>query len=378
MAALSKENPLKDAFNPLVVRQLATSIEKQYREFNSEAFIKETCSPFPELGFLERSKHLRDMLYKFLSKDFPTAINILIKSLGKEIDDGGVASMDNFYIMSECDYVSTYGKNHFDESMNALYEMTKRFSAEGDLRTFLEVDYERCMKLLDQWCSDKSEHVRRLVSEGTRCRLPLSGRIKRFQEDPTDVITLLDRLKDDESLYVRRSVANNINDIVKDNPDIAITTLERWQKEGGENVDWMIRHASRSLIKEGNKSVLKLHGYNPEATLEVSEISINRAEYAVGDVVKLTFSVKLVEKVETKLMIDYIVDYQKANGKRSEKVFKMRDIVLASGEIKKIEKKHTLRNTAGRKHYTGEHAIALQINGVRYPKVYFSIKDNNE
>lgn len=374
MAALTKENPLKDYFNIKVITILAHSIKKNFKDFKSDTFIEQCCNGLTHLGFLARSVHIKEMLYKFLPKKFEVAVDVLIRSLAPEIEGDAIGSFDNFVILSECDYVATYGVAHFDLSMHALYEMTKRMTAEGYLRVFIELDYKRSMETLHKWCDDKSPHVRRLVSEGTRSRLPLSTRIKRFQKDPTDVITLLNKLRDDESLYVRRSVANNINDIVKDNPHIAINTLELWKKDDKKEVDWVIRHASRSLLKEGNLRVLHLHGYDSEIHINVSAIIINKSNFSIGDTIEFSFIITSQETSSKKLMIDYIVNYTKTKGKRADKVFKMRDTIIKPSDTITITKIHKLKNTSGRKHYAGKHSISLQINGVKYSSIDFRLE----
>ena len=373
MAGLSKENPLKDVFNERVIRKLAQDIKENFSGFNTADFVTETVSRFPELGFLERSHHVKEMLHTFLPADFPAAADILIKSLGPELPDPGATAWDAFVVMAECALISEYGKEHYDVSMKALYEMTKRFSAEGDLRTFIEVDFDKTMTVLHSWCDDPNPHVRRLVSEGTRPRLPLSGRIPRFQKDPKPVIKLLDRLKDDQELYVRRSVANNINDIAKDNPDIAIATLRKWRKSKNDDVQWIVRHASRSLIKQGNIEALVLLGYSSDVKIDVTPVILNKKSYEVGEKIELCFSIKSQEKDSAKLMIDYVISYTKAKGSSADKVFKMRDIVVAPETSMDINKSHWLRNTSGRTHYPGPHTICLQINGIRYPGTEFII-----
>jgi 3-methyladenine DNA glycosylase AlkC len=181
------------------------------------------------LGLKERSDLIREKLAKYLPNDFDKAVDILIKDLWPELSDVGDIQTDwnGFIILPQTSFVAKYGKDHFEKSMKDLYEMTKRLSSENDLRSCIEVDFVRSMQILHQWCEDGNHHIRRLVSEGTRTHLPLAGRIKTFQENPLPVIELLEKLKDDESLYVRRSVANNINDISKDNPEIAVATLRK-------------------------------------------------------------------------------------------------------------------------------------------------------
>lgn len=373
MAGLSKENPFKNVFNQRVIESLADRIKANYSAFEQEHFIEEACAPLEDLGFLERSHHIRDMLYKYLPSDYSEAIHILIKSLGPDLENAGETDWDSFIVMPQCAYVTKYGTQHYDLSMNALYEMTKRFTAEGDLRTFLEIDYDKTMTILKKWCSDESVHVRRLVSEGTRPRLPLSGRIKRFQDNPEPVIELLDLLKDDPDLYVRRSVANNINDIAKDNPDIAIATLKRWNDTSDKNVKWVVKHASRTLVKQGHPKMLEVLGYHSEPKIQINAFSIDHGEYKLNDNLMMTLELECLSDSLEPLIVDYVIHYVKSNGNTKEKVFKLREVKLKPGETKVIEKKHTLKNTSGRTHYSGIHYLELQINGKRYNELAFEL-----
>lgn len=375
MAGLSKENPLKNVFNQKVIEDLAKRISKQYPKFQSKTFLQSTLASLEDLGFIERSNHLRDCLYDFLPKDPKISIQILIDSLGPELPNSSIAGLEGFTVMSLCSFVSKYGKEHFDLSMKALYEMTKRFSAEGDLRTFIDIDYEKSMSLLHRWCKDKSHHVRRLVSEGTRPRLPLAGRIPRFQKDPRPVIELLDKLVTDESLYVRRSVANNINDIAKDNPEIAVTTLKRWKKNPSSDVQWLVSHASRSLVKSGNKDVLGIFGVSSEIEIELKGFSVAKKKYRINDTIEFQFGIESKAKKDEPLIIDYVIHFVKSNGKTKEKIFKLKKSSIKPRELIPISKKHKLINTSGRTHFPGRHMIELQINGKRYGKVEFDLNE---
>ena len=373
MAALSQENPLKNVFNSKVIRTLADSISLNYPDFDKKLFVKNCIAPLQKLNFLERSHHLREMLAKHLPKDFKKTSQILVQSLPDPIADPGKTEWDCFIIMPQTSFISKYGVDHFDISMKALYEMTQRFTAEGDLRVFLEVDYNKTMKLLKKWCSDKSPHVRRLVSEGTRPRLPLAGRIKRFQKDPRPVIDLLNRLVADSSLYVRRSVANNINDIVKDHPDIAIKTLKKWSQSKNPQIQWLIRHASRTLIKQGNKDILKLFGYRQNLKLKISFKAIEPKMAKIGENSMIKLEIGNEEKQPIQLIFDYRVDFIKSNGKVSGKVFKGRLLDMDIGEKMLIEKKHSWKDTSGRTHYPGVHKITLLLNGVEWASKNISL-----
>lgn len=229
------------------------------------------------------------------------------------------------------------------------------------------------MKILDEWCSDPNPDVRRLVSEGTRPRLPLTGRIKRFQNDPRPVIALLDKLKDDETEYVRRSVANNINDIAKDNPVIAIATLQLWNKDKNPEVQWVVRHAARSLIKQGYPEVIEMLGYSSDPKIEVAKVVISPKTQKRGGQIVFSFSISSHAKESQKLVVDFVVYACKANGKLLPKVFKLRDLLLATGKTIDIKKSFSLKNTSGRTVYPGKHAIEIQINGKAYQKSGFEV-----
>ena len=375
MAGLSQDNLLKDVFNAEVVRALSDRIGRAYPAWQASQFERETLVAFPELSFMQRSHHLCEMLHRHLPTDPRRSIPILVKTLGPVIEPG-VTVWENFHIIALCEFVSRYGHDHFDLSMGALYEMTRRFSAEGSLRTFLEVDYERCMQKLNAWVADPDPHVRRLVSEGTRSRLPMTGRIKRFQENPRPVIALLEKLKDDSELYVRRSVANNINDIAKDNPDVALATLRKWARMRSPRVQWVVRHAARSLIKQGHPEILEILGAPSDIRIELSDLRLKPKlkSYRIGNTVELGFQLRLREKKAARVIVDYVMHYQKANGKQSEKVFKLRDWQLQPGEQRAVIRKHALRNTSGRTHYPGAHRLELQINGKRYGSIEFQLK----
>lgn len=374
MAGLSQENLFKDVFNRDVITDFANRIQSAYQLFKRDEFIEACCDPLEHLSFLERSHHIRDTLYSYLPSEYPIAIDLLLSVLGPELENPGTTDWTSFIVMPQTAYVSKYGSAYYELSMTALYEMTKRFSAENDLRTYIELNYTETMSILSEWTKDESPHVRRLVSEGTRPRLPLAGRIKRFQEDPTPVIKLLDLLVEDKSLYVRRSVANNINDIAKDNPEMAIDTLEKWSRIDDSNVRWVIRHASRSLVKQGNTRMLTILGYKEEPTIHIKQFSIEESCYSIGDAIEFTVVIDNIGSLEEALMIDYVIHYVKANNRIIEKVFKMRKTIIKSKQSFTFTKIHYLRNTSGRQHYPGIHCVELIVNGIRYKEIAFELK----
>ncbi|MFT6258595.1 MAG: 3-methyladenine DNA glycosylase AlkC [Rickettsiales bacterium] len=375
MTGLSAENKFRDVFNERIITSFASDIKNVWHNFDEKGFLSEIILDLERLGFKERSDLIRDKLAKYLPDNFEKAVDILLKSLRSELNNFGdiKTNWDGFIILPQTSFVAKYGRSHFELSMGALYEMTKRLSAENDLRTFIEVDFTRSMRILHNWCEDKNHHIRRLVSEGTRSRLPLAGRIKRFQEDPLPVIDLLEKLKDDHSLYVRRSVANNINDIAKDNPDIAVYTLQRWNLSSSEKVKWVVRHASRNLIKKGNLEILKMFGCEIDAKIEVSKFICDPDKQRIGRDLRFYFDLESKSEEDQKLIIDFVVYFKKESGKNLPKVFKLKKLILKSQEKVKISKKLSLKHASTRNIYSGQHWIEILVNGKSHSKEFFEV-----
>jgi 3-methyladenine DNA glycosylase AlkC len=373
MAGLSQENKLRDVFSPETVTTLARSLETAWPRFETDKFISRIVPALSARSFGERLDLIATALQEHLPSDFRKAVKVLLSALGPPLSTPGVTVWEAFIIMPQCAFISRNVGTEFPVGLNALYELTKRFSAENDLRTFIERDYERTMAELHRWCSDPSPHVRRLVSEGTRPRLPLAGRIVRFQKDPTPVLKLLENLRADPELYVRRSVANNLNDIAKDNPQIVIKTLKRWSKERYAGTKWIVQHAARSLIKAGHPEALAILGYTYGVSLTVSPLKLSSTKIKRGTDLTFSFTITNRERTPQRLMIDYVVHYQKSNGRTRPRVFKLRKLTLAPNTPTTISARHPMKDVSIRKIYPGPHAVELQINGTRYVKREFEV-----
>ena len=217
---MNEQFQLREVFNSYLVSKLAEDISNAWPSFNRNKFVSTITPQLSELSFGDRCFLITTALHNNLPADFPTAVQILIDALGPEAAGDSLSGFDGFIIMPQCLFVSRYGLEYFDASIDALYEMTKRFTAEGDIRPFIERYPEKSLAFLHRITEDNNPFARRLVSEGTRPRLPLCRRLPHFQKDPTP----------DPNLMVRRSVANNLNDIAKDNPDVVVATLEEWQQ----------------------------------------------------------------------------------------------------------------------------------------------------
>ena len=365
---------LRDVFNPHVVNHLAQSIANAWPEFDQSGFADTINSQLGSLSFGDRNKLIRDSLWEYLPRDYPRAIEILLTSLGPEIPECELTGYDRFIVMSQNDYVAEYGLDHFELSMKALHEMTKHFTAEGAIRAFIQRCPEQTLTRLARWAEDENCHVRRLVSEGTRPRLPLAPRLPQFIEDPRPVLALLEKLKADPELMVRRSVANNLNDIAKDNPALVVETLKAWQEEDSAETHWIIRHASRTLVKQGNKEALALLGYPPDVAIEVLHLELNDSRIRIGDNLVFKFRVQSNSDEPQNLMVDYVVHHMKANGKLAPKVFKLAKKVLKGRESLQLAKRHSFRPISTRKYYTGKHLLEIQINGKIYAQAEFTLE----
>jgi hypothetical protein len=198
--------------------------------------------------------------------------------------------------------------------------------------------------------------------------------LKPFIEDPRPVLQLLEKLKTDSELMVRRSVANNLNDIAKDHPDVVVKTLKRWKKLDNAGTQWIIRHAARTLVKQGNKDVLAVLGFDSRIGITVSKIQLDKPVVKIGGELDFAFELKSKSKQAQNLVIDYIIYYVKANGKLAPKVFKLTNKILNAGETLRISKRHSFRPISTRKYYAGKHALEVQVNGMKYGKVEFELK----
>ena len=222
------EYKLKDFFDEKLVREIASSISRAYPNFDAAGFVRSGLDGLDRLELLERGWHLAEALQRYLPQPFPKAADVLVASLGPEHPGSDQFGMAPFRYLPHVSFVQKYGLDDFEAAMRAQYELTKRFSAESSIRAYLVKYPEETYERLVEWARDENVHVRRLVSEGSRPRLPWAPRLSAFVQDPQPVIALLELLKDDPERYVQRSVANNLNDIGKDHSEIAVGVCRRW------------------------------------------------------------------------------------------------------------------------------------------------------
>lgn len=363
---------IRDVFNPRTVTELGERLKKAWNKFDQKNFCETVISKLPEQTYSERWKHIAELLKTYLPDDFPQAVDILLKAqLPKYESDVLENTNDRFITVPLTAYISQNGLEYYDLSMQALYEMTQRLTAEWDIRIFIEKYPKKTMALLKKWAKDENPHVRRLVSEGSRPYLPWGKKLTAFEANPKPTLELLEILRNDPSEYVRRSVANHLNDHSKKHPDIVVKTLARWKKEfPHKNMERLIKHATRTLIKNGDSGALELLGFKKGAKVKVENLKVPK-KVAIGDTLIFSFDLISTGKEIQPIVIDYVIHFQKADGSLSPKVFKLSTKKIKPEEVISFEKKQSFKIITTRKYHTGKHALGIQVNGEEKEKVEF-------
>jgi 3-methyladenine DNA glycosylase AlkC len=364
---------LKHFFNKELVRSIAHEIGRAYAPLRQSAFVDSCMDGLAQLELIARGAHIADVMYHHLPRPFAATAEIVIASLGPELPRTDEFGLAPFRYLPHVLFVQKYGLDDFEAAMRAQYELTKRFSAESSIRPFLVKYPEETYARLREWASDGNVHVRRLVSEGTRPRLPWAPRLRAFQEDPRPVIALLELLKDDPERYVQRSVANNLNDIGKDHADLAVEVCRRWLIGAPPAREWIVKHALRSLVKKGHSGALETLGVGDKPKVSVTKIRIAPKTVKIGGELRFSFEIASTGKKNQELLIDYAVHFVKANGTMRPKVFKLRRITLPPARRVELSAAVSFADMTTRRHYSGRHRIDLLINGVTYPLAQFDV-----
>ena len=359
---------LKNMYNHESLSELAWDIQSVYTPFQIEQFLKSTMdNTWDNLELKGRVRQISINLGKFLPADYSSALNII---------DKVVANYAGFWGIFFPDFVEIYGQDeaNWDLSISALEKYTPYSSSEFAVRPFIIKHEERMMAQMLAWSKHKNEHVRRLASEGCRPALPWGQALSKYKTDPSPVLHILEHLKADTSLYVRKSVANNLNDISKTHPDLVAKIAKDWYGKN-ERTDWIVKHGCRTLLKKGNRDVLSIFGLDNVVSIGVEDFTLNATSIAIGE--DITFSFTVLTKEATKIRLEYGIDYVKSNGKRNRKCFQISEISLKENTKKSYSKKHSFANLSTRKHYHGTHSITLIVNGIEQGTLDFEITASN-
>lgn len=388
---------LKDSFGPEVAEWIGHRLEGASPGFDADPFVAECVDGLAELELMDRARRIADVMTRHLPLDPRESVPIVTACLGPV--EAGLTAMAPMRYLPLTLFVGQVGLPAFEESMTAQYELTKRFTAEFSIRAFLVAEPHRTLARLREWAGDPDEHVRRLVSEGTRPRLPWAPRLPAFVADPGPVIELLEILRDDPSEYVRRSVANNLNDISKDHPEVVVALAERWWVDGGPQRRRLLRHALRTLVKRGDPTALAVLGHAPAEHVQVVGVTVQPAEVAIGDSVRIT--VELVdsrprtppepaagqvagpapgpaagpapEPAAGQVAVDLVVHFVRPSGRTSERVFKGGLRTLGPGETATVARSISLAQLSTRTHHPGWHRVQVQVNGRRVDGAGFDV-----
>ena len=360
--------PFKNILNVQFVVALAGAVRQVVPTFEPEPFVARVLDADWERRELkQRMRHISLVLGDFLPADYGTALGIMRKTLPL-IGEFGFANM----IFP--DFVEVYGLEDWEASILALEAFTQQISAEFAIRPFIVRYPERTMAQMLEWTGHAHEGVRRLASEGCRPRLPWGIALAALKADPSPILPILERLKDDPSESVRRSVANNLNDISKDNPEVVIQVLERWQVDDTDKVRRITSHALRTLLKQGHPEALELLGYPSDPAVTVRKLTVEPHTIPMGGKVTFSFEIESLSDEPQSLMIDYAVYLMRANGKQTSKVFKLSKRTLQPGELLNITRRHSFAPVTTRKYYAGMHAVAPKINGKLFQRVEFLLR----
>jgi len=360
--------PFKNMFNPTSVGEFATAIKSAYGPFRKESFLKSIFDDtWDDLELKARGRKICMSLGEYLPKDYADALDVIDKVVG---------AYEGICLFSFTDYVEVYGQNDSDLelSITALGRYTQYSSSEFAVRPFIIKHQKRMMDQMYAWSKDENEHIRRLSSEGCRPQLPWGQVLTEFKKDPSPILPILEQLKVDPSLYVRKSVANNLNDISKTHPDLVIRIANEWHGKN-EYTDWVLKHGLRTLLKKGNRDALALFGYDDIESVKVESFSVDRKVTSIGEDIVFSFTVSVKEATKTRL--EYAIDYVKSNGKRSRKIFQISEIPLKKNETRQYSKKHSFMDLTTRKHYPGKHSITLIVNGMERGTLDFELDANN-
>lgn len=332
--------------------------------FDAERFRAEVLGGFEGRGLLERLDWIADCLEPQLARDFPSMANQLEAAMPPELDPAGTDGDFGRFIHAVPGILAVrHGLDHHrDRALDLLHAATKRFSMEFYIRPFLNRWPDETLVRLEDWTHDDNYHVRRLVSEGTRPKLPWARNI---DLDPLVPLRFLDRLHADPTRYVTRSVANHMNDITKIAPDAVIARLRRWQRAGaqtGREMDWITRHALRTAIKRGEPEALEMLGYRAEAKV-AADLALPAAPVPIGEM--LDFTVTLTAPEDTPVLVDYRIAFHRPDGRPGEKVFKLKQARLRAGEPLAMTKRHRMKGDATTfRLHSGPHRLVVQVNGV--------------
>ena len=363
--------PLKNLYSLEFYSSFCNEVETFIPSFDQDLFINQIFDDEWENRELkERLHHTTEVLYHFMPSDQIESIKILVQ-LSHHLLSIGHSKYSLEYMFLP-DYFEMYCIDFFDESMTAFEQITPLTSCEFAIRPFILKNMDASINYLIKWTAHKNEHVRRLASEGCRPRLPWAIALPPLKEDPNPILPILEQLIQDESEYVRKSVANNFNDISKDNPEILINILKKWENKSSDTT-WILKHASRTLLKQGQKDVMHFFGFKSSKQIKVANLKIQKREIKLGEHLEFGFKLENTSNSSSLIRLEYAIYYMKSNGIHSKKVFKISEKDYPSKSKTLIERSQHFKAISTRRYYEGIHYLSIIINGEEKEKHAFTL-----
>lgn len=341
-------------FGPAYYERLAAVLGNVIPRFPAQKFVSDNLADIEQRELNARMRHTSHVLRGYLPEKFPAAVKVL-RAVAEKMPQGYTALLFP-------DFVGQFGHDHAALSLDALKFFTRFGSSEFAVREFLVRDVTGTLAKMREWSADPCEHVRRLSSEGSRPRLPWSFRLDAVMRDPSLTRPILDALRNDASLYVRKSVANHLNDISKDHPDYMTGVLRSWDLRDPHTA-WIARHASRTLIKSGHAAALALFAFEKDTAVALEGFWLKPKTLTLGGALEFGFTLRSTKCTAQKLVIDYRIHYMKAGGHSAPKVFKLKEAVLPGGGTLEVKKRQTIQDFSTRKHHAGVHRVEVLVNG---------------
>lgn len=349
---------LKHLIGAHTVRNTAAVLSRASPDFDAEGFLAFVLPEIDGLELMQRGQRIAEGMGRFLPQDFARAAPILVGCLPAR----GSGGLSGWALLSFNQYIAARGLDHVETALELLKALTPHFTGEFGIRALIHRDQALALPIISGWVEDPNHHVRRLASEGTRPRLPWAMRLPALVRDPAPILPLLTALIDDPEDYVRRSVANSLNDIAKDHPDLVAAFVASHRPGASPERLWLLRHASRTLLKKGHAGALASFGFEP---LEGVTADLSLATAQVGFPGELRFRIELSNTTARPqpVMLDYAIHHRLKDGRLSPKVFKGKAVTMSAGETLTVERRHAFRPITTRVYYPGEHRIEILVNG---------------
>jgi len=351
---------LKDIYSPQFYDNLSAVLSKTVPSFHKKDFISKIFThDFNQMELKERMRHTTKVLHQFMPKDFGNATKIIEKTID-ELRRNNIGE-DNLAFIIFPDYIEMYGLDDYVNSVKAIEFTTQFISCEFGIRPFLIKYFEPMMAQMLLWSKHENHKVRRLASEGCRPRLPWAMALPELKKNPAKILPILENLKNDPSDFVRRSVANNLNDIAKDHPEIVLKIAKKWENTSKET-DAIIKHGCRTLLKQGHPEILSHYGLD-STKIEVTNFKIDTLKVTVPDALQFSFEVENQYEIPKIVRLEYAIYYNKANGLLSRKVFKISERIYQDRQKNLVIKKQSFKLITTRKFYSGWHKVSVIVNG---------------